>query len=130
MKKIILFDGVCLFCQKSVQFIIKRDKKAVFQFASLQSSIGRKMLQEHRVPTNENSLILLEDGCYYSKSTAALKVSKHLTHFWRLLYLFIIVPKPIRDFVYNFIAHHRYKLLNENTTCMIPTPEIRKRFLQ
>ena len=126
---IILFDGVCNFCHKNVQFIIRRDRKAVFQFASLQSEIGKQLLKQFDVPNDENSLILLANNRYYSKSTAALIISKHLTHLWKLLCPFIIIPKPIRDFVYNFIAKHRYKLFSNEAECMVPTADIRKRFL-
>lgn len=129
MKKIILFDGVCLFCQKSVQFIIARDAHRVFQFASLQSPVGKKLLKEHHVPPNEDSLILLDQGRYYSKSTAALLIAKSLTGFWKWCYVFIIVPKPIRDLIYQLIAKNRYKLFRHNASCPIPSKEMRKRFL-
>ena len=95
MTKIILFDGECHFCNKSVQFIIKRDPQAVFKFASLESEIGRQLIKKYRVPKNVNSLILLDNNRYYSKSTAALKISKNLQGFWKYLYVFILIPKNI-----------------------------------
>lgn len=129
MKKIILFDGVCHFCQKNVQFIIARDPKYLFQFASLQSSVGKRLVAEHHVPAHENSLILIDNGRYYSKSTAALKISKQLSRFWKVFYLFIVIPKPIRDFFYKIIANNRYKWFGKSEECMIPSPDIRQRFL-
>ncbi|MEI3604094.1 DCC1-like thiol-disulfide oxidoreductase family protein [Pseudogracilibacillus sp. SE30717A] len=128
MKKIILFDGQCHFCNGSVQFIIKRDPKAIFSFASLQSEIGQSLLNEYNVPAHENSLILISNNHFYSKSTAALKISKELRFLWKLCYFFIIIPVPIRDFIYNIIAKNRYKLINK-TVCEIPSPEDKKRFL-
>lgn len=130
MTKIILFDGECHFCNKSVQFIIKRDPKAVFKFASLESEIGRQLIKKYRVPKNVNSLILLDNNRYYSKSTAALKISKNLQGFWKYLYVFILIPKQVRDIVYQFVSKNRYKLFNKETACPIPTPEMKKRFLQ
>src|SRR5699024_559956 len=128
MGKIILFDGECIFCNRNVHFIIKRDPQALFQFASLQSEIGKRLLSRYEVPTNENSLILLENKTYYSKSTAALKISKHLSHVWKLFYIFILIPKPFRDNVYEIIANNRYKWFKKDT-CMIPSSEIKNRFL-
>jgi len=129
MKRIILFDGVCHFCQKNVQFIIKHDPNALFQFASLQSPIGKKLLDEFNVPPHEDSLILLENDRYYSKSSAALRISKQLTTIWKLLYLLIVIPKPIRDVFYNIIAKNRYTWFGRSNECMIPPPSIRNRFL-
>lgn len=129
MQQIILFDGVCHFCQRNVQFIIKRDRKAVFQFASLQSDIGQKLLTAYHVPADENSLILLTENHYYSKSSAALKIAQQLNFPWNLCYLFIIIPKSIRDFIYNFIANNRYRLFKQKA-CKIPSQSVRKRFLE
>lgn len=128
MQKIILFDGDCSFCNQSVQFIINRDPLAKFKFASQKSDIGQQLLKKYHVPEDENSLILLEGNHFYSKSTAALKISKHLTLFWRLFYLFIFVPKPLRDTAYQIIANNRYKW-REKESCILPSTETRKRFL-
>jgi len=127
---IILFDGVCNLCNGAVQFVIKRDKRNQFLFASLQSEEGKKILREHHLPTNKlYSFILVEDGKVYDRSTAALKVVKKLDGFWHFFYGFIIVPKFIRDGVYNFIAKNRYQWFDKKNECMIPTPELKAKFL-
>ena len=129
-KAIILFDGVCNFCDSSVQFVLLRDKKAYFSFASLQSDFGQKKLKEHNLPTEEfNSFILIENGKLYQKSTAALRVSRKLKGAWKLLYSFIIVPPFIRNAVYDIISKNRYKWFGQKDECMIPKPEWRERFL-
>lgn len=129
MTAIILFDGVCNLCNNSVQFIIKRDTKYMFSFASLQSDAGQRLLQQHDIPKNTDSFILIENGKVYDRSTAALRICKHLKGFWKLCYLFIVIPKPIRDCMYQFIAKNRYKWFGTKTACMLPTPDLRKRFL-
>ncbi|SET00118.1 Predicted thiol-disulfide oxidoreductase YuxK, DCC family [Oceanobacillus limi] len=129
MSGIILFDGVCNFCDQSVQFILKRDEKHYFQFASLQSDAGKKLIKDFDVPTDIDSMILIENNKYYSKSSAALRICKNLKGLWRLLYGFLIVPKPIRDFAYGIIAKNRYKWFGKRDSCMLPPPEVRDRFL-
>jgi predicted DCC family thiol-disulfide oxidoreductase YuxK len=130
VEKIILFDGICNFCNASVQFIIKRDPQAHFRFASLQSEVGKKMLTKYRIPEDINSFILIAGERYYTKSSAALRVCKHLKGFWKLFYVFILVPRPIRDCFYRFIAGNRYKWFGKRESCMIPSEDIRKRFLE
>ena len=111
-RSIILFDGVCNLCDSAVQFIIKRDKKNHFSFASLQSAKGQKILSKYNLPSNDiNSFVLLENGKLYTRSTGALKVTKKLNGLWPLLYGFIIIPKFIRDSIYKWIAGNRYKCL-------------------
>ncbi|TMI66102.1 MAG: thiol-disulfide oxidoreductase DCC family protein [Bacteroidetes bacterium] len=128
--KIILFDGVCNLCNNSVQFIIKRDKKKQFSFASLQGNFGQEFLKKHSLPAdNFNSFILLEDEKIYTRSTGALRMLKHLGGGLGLLYGFIILPKFIRDGVYNWIAKNRYKWFGKKDACMIPTPELKEKFL-
>jgi predicted DCC family thiol-disulfide oxidoreductase YuxK len=130
MESIILFDGVCNLCNGAVQFVIKRDKKKCFCFASLQSSQGRKLLEQYNLPlTDINSFILIEHRQVYTGSTGTLRVAKKLNGFWPLLFAFIIVPKFIRDRIYNWVAKNRYKWFGKKDTCMIPTPELRARFL-
>lgn len=127
---IILFDGVCNLCNGAVQFIIKRDKKNYFSFASLQSATGQKLLYEHDLSLNDfNSFILIENNKAYTRSTGALRVLKKLNGLWALLYSFIIIPPFIRNAVYNYIAKNRYKWFGKKEECMIPTPELRARFL-
>ena len=128
--KIILFDGVCNLCNNSVQFIIKRDKKKQFRFASLQGKFGQEFLKKNNLPADTfNSFILLEDEKIYTRSTGALRMLKHLGGGWSLFYAFIILPKFIRDGVYNWIARNRYKWFGKKDACMIPTPELKERFL-
>jgi predicted DCC family thiol-disulfide oxidoreductase YuxK len=127
---VILFDGVCNFCNSSVNFVIKKDKHAVIQFAPLQSDKGRLFLRQYNYPENNlNSFIFIEEGKLYTRSTAALKVSRYLKGLWPVCYGLIIVPKFIRDGIYNWIAKNRYKWFGKKEQCMIPSPEVRKRFL-
>lgn len=129
MESIVLFDGECNFCDNSVQFIIKRDPKGHFKFASIQSDIGINILKQFNVPEDINSFILVENNKCYFKSTAALKICRNLKGLWKLPYLLLIVPRGIRDFFYGIIANNRYKWFGKKDSCMIPSPEIRKRFL-
>ena len=126
---VILFDGECNLCDRSVQFIIKRDKKAQYQFASMQGDAGQEILRKFRIPADFNSFILVEGDKWYDKSSAALRVCKNLHGGWNLLYGLLIVPKPIRDYAYGMVAKNRYKWFGKTDSCMIPSPEIRKRFL-
>jgi predicted DCC family thiol-disulfide oxidoreductase YuxK len=127
---VILFDGVCNFCNSAVNFTIKRDKHAVIQYAPLQSEKGRLFLRQYNLPVDEmKSFVFIEDGKAYTRSTASLKVCRHLSGLWPLLYVFIIVPRFIRDGLYDFIARNRYKWFGMRQECMMPTPEVRKRFL-
>ena len=127
---IILFDGVCNLCNAAVQFVIRRDRSAKFQFASLQGSAGQELLKLHRLPLNDlHSFVYIENGKAYTKSTGALRVCKQLSGFSILLYGFIIVPKFFRDRVYDIIARYRFKWFGRRNECMIPTAELKARFL-
>lgn len=127
---VILFDGVCNLCNGSVQYVIKHDKQGLFRFASLQSDSGQELLQQYQLPQSDfTSFVLMEKGEIYTRSTAALKVARKLSGIVKLLYGFIIVPAFIRDGVYNFIAKNRYKWFGKQESCMIPTPELKERFL-
>ncbi len=130
INSIILFDGVCNLCNKSVQIVLKNDSKKIFKFASLQSQIGQKLLQENNISTTDlNSFVLIQNDKAYIKSTAALMVAKQLNGLFPLLYGFIIVPAFIRNAVYNFISKNRYKWFGKTDTCMLPTPETKSQFL-
>jgi len=129
MTKIILFDGVCQFCDRSVQFIFKRDKKGHFKFASLQSDLAKQLLSRYNVAKDVDSLVLLDGNNYYIKSTAALRICKNLSGFWKLGYFLLVIPRPFRDFVYQLIAKNRYNWFGKKEACTIPSPEMRKRFL-
>ncbi len=129
MSRILLFDGECNLCNGIVQFVIKRDPNAKYQFAALQSETGQKLLKEYNFPNQFDSFIMIEDGKAYQKSSAALRVVRHLNGGWRLFTVFKIIPTPIRDVIYNFIARNRYKWFGKRDSCMIPTPDIKSRFL-
>lgn len=127
---IILFDGVCNLCNRSVQFIIKRDRKKQFRFASLQGRTGQELLEKFDLPAGDlNSFVLVENDRIYRKSTAALRVTRYLRGGWKMLYSFMIVPPFIRDTVYMIIARNRYKWFGRKEECMIPTPGLKERFL-
>ncbi|MCH4823141.1 thiol-disulfide oxidoreductase DCC family protein [Gramella lutea] len=130
-KKIILFDGVCNLCDGAVQFIIKHDKKDVFRYASLQSEIGKKLVAERGIDPEEiDSIMLIEPGvAYYRKSTAALEIARDLSGGYSLLKNFIFIPEIMRDGVYDFIANNRYRWFGKKEQCMIPTPELKAKFL-
>lgn len=128
-KPIILFDGVCNFCNFWVNFIIDRDKKEKLKFAALQSEQGQYFLEKFNLPTdNFDTFILVEKDKYYSRSNAVLRIVKHFGGLWNLLLIFYLIPTPIRDFFYNIIAKNRYSFFGKKEVCRIPTPSERKRF--
>ena len=129
-KAIILFDGVCNLCNASVIFTIKRDSKSSFMFASLQSAAGKQLAEKYGIPTSFNSFVLLDNGAVYNESTAALRVLKKLRGAWPLLYGFIIIPAPIRNLVYKFISRNRYRFFGKQETCMVPSEELKSKFLE
>lgn len=130
-KKIILFDGICNLCNSAVQYIIKHDKNNVFRFAALQSDIGEKLMKERGMDTSRiDSIILIEPGvAYYTKSTAALKIARSFGGIWQLTGVFLWIPQKIRDRVYDYIANNRYKWYGKKEACMVPTPELKSKFL-
>jgi len=127
---ILLFDGVCNLCNSMVTFVIKRDQEAIFKFASLQSEAGQTILKEHSLPLDQfDSFYYVEGKKLFTKSTAALKVAKELDGAWKLFYPLIIIPKPLRDIVYSIVAKNRYRFFGKKDQCMLPNPEMKKRFL-
>tara|TARA_R110001583_G_scaffold175827_1_gene330494 strand:- start:63 stop:473 length:411 start_codon:yes stop_codon:yes gene_type:complete len=129
-KSIILFDGVCNLCNASVNFIIKHDKKAQFLFASLQSDAAKeKLLQYNSKKIKMDSIVLIQNNKIYEKSTAALRIAKDLSGGFKFLYALIIIPKFIRDLGYNYLAENRYKWYGKKESCMIPSSEIKNRFI-
>lgn len=127
---LVLFDGVCNLCQGSVQFILKRDPRGRFRFASLQSDEGSRRLAEHGLPSESlTTLVLLEEGKAYLRSTAALRIARHLSGAWPLAAVFLLVPRPLRDRIYDFIARNRYRWFGKTEACLLPRPEWRERFL-
>lgn len=128
---VILFDGVCNLCNASVQFIIKHDKKSVFRFTSLQSEFGKRIIEKHDLATkNIDSVMLLENNAVQLKSTAALQIAKRLGGIYSALYVFIIIPKFMRDSIYDFVARNRYHWFGKQESCMIPKPELKKLFIE
>lgn len=131
-KKVVIFDGVCNLCNGAVLFVIKRDKKNQFLFAPLQGEFGKHIITKFNINTSQMDSIILynpENEKISFKSEAALKISSDLTFPIKLLAIFIIIPSFIRNWVYEFIANHRYKWFGKKAFCMIPTPELKNRFL-
>jgi predicted DCC family thiol-disulfide oxidoreductase YuxK len=130
MDSLILFDGVCNYCNSMVNFIIRQDKKKKFRFAALQSEAGQKILRQHGLPLHEfDSFILLTSGKIYQNSTAALKLYNQLPWYWKWVQAFWIFPRPFRDWIYSIIARNRYKWFGKKDQCMIPDSEVKERFL-
>ena len=129
MSSIVLFDGICNFCNESVNFIIRHDLEHRFKFATLQSEIGKELRAKFDIDESVDSIVLIEDDQAFSYSTAGLRVAKALGGVWSLGYVFIIVPAVIRDWFYRLFAKYRYRLFGKKEVCMIPTPDVRERFL-
>jgi predicted DCC family thiol-disulfide oxidoreductase YuxK len=128
---ILLFDGVCNLCSASVQFVLKRNGKENVRFASLQSEFAVKALTDSKLPSNYlNSLVLLENGKTYVKSDAALKLAKNLNGAWKLGGIFSIVPRFIRDALYDWVAKNRYKWYGKKDVCWIPEAKWKSRFIE
>lgn len=127
---IVLFDGVCNLCNRSIQFIIERDQDKTFRFASLQSPVGQTLLKQFNLPTDQfDSFILVDKNQYYTQSSAALQVIKRFSGLWKLGYIGIVIPKRIRDWMYQFVAKNRYRWFGKRDQCWLPTPELKERFL-
>ena len=142
MSAVVLFDGVCNFCDASVNFIIEHDKTGYFKFAPLQSGEGSRLANEFGFESAAapqeatesdlvpiDSVILVEDGKAYTHSTAALRILKRLGAPWSWIYLFVVVPRPVRDWAYRLFARYRYRIFGRKDHCMLPSPEVRARFL-
>ena len=129
-KPIVLFDGYCNLCSSSVVFVLKRERGDVFRFASLQSDFASRLLSdmgmEEDVP---DSVVLVESGKVYTRSTAALLMARRLRFIWPALYVFILVPKFIRDPVYDWIARNRYRWFGKRSSCFVPNQDVRHKFL-
>ena len=130
LNNIVFFDGVCNFCNNSVNFLIDRDPNHTYKFASLQSDLARDILPKYGVdPLSMHSIILLKNGKIYQRSSAALEITKKMSGGWPLLGILKIIPAFVRDFCYNIIANNRYKWFGKLDSCRMPTPEIQERFL-
>ena len=143
----IFFDGICNLCNHAVQFIIKRDQQDYFRFAALQTEVAKAQLavlniekkraassknQQVSLTANEeqlNTIILLENGKTYDRSTAALRIARRLSGVWPLLYIFIIIPPFIRDFLYELISKNRYRIWGKQESCMVPSAALKSKFL-
>ena len=128
---VIVFDGVCNLCNAAVDFVIRRDRKGVFQFAPNQSHAGEEIIEVAGLDELEaDTIVLWENGATYVRSAAVLRISRRLGYPWKLAYGLILVPRPLRDLGYRLVANNRYRLFGRRDTCRIPTPEERSRFLQ
>jgi predicted DCC family thiol-disulfide oxidoreductase YuxK len=130
MESIILFDGVCNLCNSGVQFIIKRDSKYRFKFASLQSETGQMLLNKYGISNKMDSIIVIENEEVYIKLSAALHISRYLDGYWKYLMIFKVLPPSFRDFFYDILAKNRYKWFGKKDSSMLPTLEMKKRFLE
>jgi predicted DCC family thiol-disulfide oxidoreductase YuxK len=127
---VVLFDGVCNFCNRSVNWIIRRDKGGYFRFASLQSDAGAALQERHGLdPSALDTLVLIEGGRVYVKSTAALRILRRIRSPWRALSFVTAVPRPVRDFAYDWFARRRYRWFGKREECMVPPASVRERFL-
>lgn len=130
-RSVILFDGVCNFCNGAVNYVIDRDPEGYFHFASLQSNAGKDLLRQFGKDAESlDTLILIEEDHCYTRSTAALRIAKRLQSPLKLAYCFIIIPSPIRDIFYRLFARSRYRLFGKRETCRIPTADERSRFIE
>lgn len=130
-KKIILFDGVCNLCNGFIQRVIKRDTTDVFRYASLQSDIGQQLISERHIDTEKiDSVVLIEPGvAFYIKSDAALHIGRHLKGYRTISKLLNLIPSGLRNIVYDLVARYRYAWFGKKEACMIPTPELKAKFL-
>ncbi len=127
----ILYDGVCVLCSRVVRFIIRHDRAVRFRFASMQSEAGQRVLARHGLPLDGwDSFVLVEDGAAYLKSTAFLRIVARLSGPWPVLAVARFLPEGLRDRLYDLIARNRYRLFGRRESCMVPTPEVRARFLE
>jgi predicted DCC family thiol-disulfide oxidoreductase YuxK len=130
-EQVVLFDGVCNLCNGFVQFIIKRDPKARFKFAALQSELGQRLL----VYANKNlpytdSVVYLRKGQIMTRSTAALNIARDLGSIWQIVAVFLIIPAFLRDAIYDWTARNRYRIFGKQESCMVPSEALKQRFLE
>ncbi len=130
MASLVLFDGVCHLCNGFVQFVIARDPAGRFQFGALQTPSARRVLDLQDTPDPlPDTLVLVDQGRVFTRSTAVLRIARHLTFPWPLAYAFLAVPRPLRDWIYAIVARHRYQWFGKREHCMVPTPDVRARFI-
>jgi predicted DCC family thiol-disulfide oxidoreductase YuxK len=127
---IVLFDGYCNLCNRSVSFIIARDPHGRLRFAALSSPLAQQLVQAAGATQSlPDSMVLIENGRLYTRSAAALRIAKRLRFPWPLLYAFIVIPAPLRNWLYDFVARNRYRWFGKRESCMVPTPELQQRFI-
>lgn len=127
---VVLFDGVCNFCNGAVNFLIRQDGEGSLRYAALQSDAGQQLLQQYGLPeANFNSFVLIKEGKVYQRSGAALKLLPYLPWYWQWANIGWLLPPSLRDGIYNLIAKNRYRWFGKKEACMVPTPEVRQRFL-
>jgi predicted DCC family thiol-disulfide oxidoreductase YuxK len=127
---VIVFDGVCNLCNGFVQFVIRHDATEAFHFGALQSPKAQQLLTHFNLQdTHLKTIILIQNNTAFTQSTAVLKIAKQLRGVWQLFYVFIIIPKPIRDWVYKVVSRNRYRVFGKRDTCIVPTPELKSRFI-
>lgn len=129
LESVILFDGVCNLCGSSVQFIIAHNSRKNLKFASLQSDFGQAVLSKYQLSPEVRTIVLIKDGKAFTRSDAVLKICKELNGLYPLFSLYEIVPRSLRDWVYDFIARNRYRWFGKKDQCWIPTPELQSRFI-
>ncbi|MDD9271438.1 thiol-disulfide oxidoreductase DCC family protein [Paenibacillus sp. GCM10023248] len=128
---VILFDGVCNLCSGAVQFILRNDPKGYFRFASLQSAAGQRLLERHGLPVSTiSTIVLIENGRAYTRSSAVLRIARRLRGAYPLAYAAIVIPAPLRNLGYDFVARSRYRWFGRAEQCMLPNPAYRQRFLE
>lgn len=128
---IILFDGVCNLCSGVVHFLIRRDPKGQFRFASLQSEAGLALLKQVHISSEQiDTIVVIEGDRCYTRSAAALRITKRLSGLWPVLYIGIVIPTPLRNKLYDWVARNRYRWFGRKEQCMLPTPAIKSRFLE
>lgn len=127
---VLLFDGVCNLCNGYVQWLIQHDPKGVFRYASLQSDAGRALLAQAGLPTDQmDTVVLLDQGRTYTRADVALRIAGQLGGLWPLLGVLRMVPRPLRNAIYDWVARNRYRWFGKRESCMMPTPELKSRFL-
>jgi len=129
MVSIVLFDGVCNFCNETVNFIIRHDRDKKFRFAPLQSEIGRGYRAKYSIGENVDSIVLIENDRAFTHSTAVLRILRTLGGLISAAFVFTVIPSPVRDWLYKTFAKYRYRLFGKKDVCMVPTPDIRERFI-
>jgi predicted DCC family thiol-disulfide oxidoreductase YuxK len=127
---VVIFDGVCVFCNGVVNFIIYRDPRSIFAFSPMQSEVAQSLIKKHHASKEIlNTLMLIKNGRCYLRTDAILEIAKDISGFWYLFNIFKIIPRPIRDCLYSIFARNRYNLFGKRNTCMVPTENIKKRFI-